>query len=91
MGDRGLGDLRADAINALRQPHSGSSAAGTRKAAAKRRVAGLVIDPRIDALQGLIDRAEFKHFDQRMEASMVKSMLKTSVRDRRTGKSPSIE
>ena len=74
---------------ALRQPRSGSSAAGTRKATSKRRVrdagpmpqisqyidvAGLVIDPRIDALQGLIDRAEFMHFDQRMQVSMTKSI-----------------
>ena len=73
---------------ALRQPHGGV-AAGARRPSPKRvlrdadaapqisqdiDVAGLVIDPRIDALQGLIDRADFKHFDQRMEASMAKSI-----------------
>jgi hypothetical protein len=74
---------------ALRQPHGGAGAGAPRRAAPKRvvrdaeaapqisqdiDVAGLVVDPRIDALQGLIDRADFKHFDQRMEASMAKSI-----------------
>ena len=37
-------------------------------------IADTVVDTRVAALQGLIDRAEFKHFDRRMEASMAKSI-----------------
>lgn len=75
---------------ALRPRHGGGSAAGSRKATTAKRLArgagpvpptpqdideaSAAIDPRVGALQGLIDQAAFKPFDQRMEASMAKSI-----------------
>jgi Protein of unknown function (DUF2384) len=74
---------------ALKQPHGRTPAAPARKASSKQAarsfrpetpvsqdiaVTNQAIDPRIDALQALVDRSAFKPFDQRMEASMAQSI-----------------